>query len=218
MALVAGLKTRVNAGTYRKKPLNFRQVKQVQKIINADKKLKIAYNSISQSNIIATNPLFLEVTRTTQGLGDSNRTETDIKLLSYRLSFAFFREGTSTSIDPVYCRVMVVRGYRPLVVADMPTDVISTPDRDIMQVYYDKVIAFGPNQTTLGVAQSMLYNMDIKKKFKTSKIPHLNVGYENTDTNAVNNPIYLYVLDELTGSNNEVQVRGFASIKFYDKE
>jgi len=216
MALVnPGLKGRV----LRQNKLNFRQIKQVQKIINSDKKLKVTYNTVGQSNISDAAPAFLELTTTSVGATDSTRSETEIHLLSYRLSFSIFREDTTTSTSPTYCRIMIVRGYQPLVAGDMPASMIATPNRDLMQVYYDKVLAFGPyDNDSSGLVSNIIYNMEIKKKFKTSKIPHLNVGYETTDTTANKNPIYFYVFNGVSGANNELQTRGFGVIKYYDKE
>lgn len=210
-------------GSRYKKGLNKKEVKQVQKIINKNLLLKQIYlfiNNQSPTNVGILTELTAFDTGTQFNQRDSNR----IRLMSYNVKLQFTFPPNDNSLITI--RMLIVRSKQgQLSLADLP-DFNQQPDLDLMQVYFDKQYAMSPtvvDGTTPTTSYSLSSNSIINdiqdfKSFKTKKVPHLNVGYndDSTDSPAVTNPIYIYFV---TGfSVPTINVNGWAHMKFYDKD
>lgn len=212
-----------------KRGLNTRQVKQVQKIVNSNKRIKNYYTPL-EPNIVANISLlyFQELTLIPfNGSDAQSRQTSNIQLKSYNIKLGLVENSTPSLITVAY-RVIIARSKQGPV-----TDISSTtgpiidfndqPDPDIYQVYTDEI--FSPVNISSG-AGGLGYLMHFYKSFKSKKVPHMIVGYNDVDNNpatnpANNNPIYMKVIvDPATGlsGTNGFGLKGFAHMKFFDKE
>lgn len=210
--------------------LNTRQVKQVQKIINTNKRIKNYYTPL-ESNFVGGVSLvyFQELTLIPFNGSDAQTRQTsNIQLKSYNIKLGVIQNSTPDLTMYSY-RVIIARSKQGPV-----TDISSTtgpildfndqPDPDIYQVYTDEIFtASGPPAS---VNISLGYLMHFYKSFKTKKVPHMIVGFNDVDntpaTNpANNNPVYIkIIIDPAVGvvATEGFGLKGFAHMKFFDKE
>lgn len=186
--------------------LNFKQVKQVQRIINKNKQLKHVWTSAAQG--FSTAGTLIEFTGISEGDNFNNRDGDKIGLQSIRAQLSMRNNTTTPTTQQI--RVMIVRGkYGPLVVGDFPT-LTGAPDLDKMQVYYDEIWALSDIESDPPIQRKF------KKKFSTRKIPHLLVGYDDdvSASAAQRNPIYLYA--ETSEATNVARMEGYIYAKFFN--
>lgn len=186
--------------------LNFKQVKQVQNIINKNKQLKHVYQSAG--NTISTTGVLKEFTSVAEGDNFNNRDGDKIGVQSIRAMLSLRNNSSTPTAQDI--RVMIVRGkYGPLVVGDMPA-ITGAPDLDKMQVYYDETF------TLSDIEFDHPMQRNFKKKFRNRKIPHLLVGYDDDEsaTAAQRSPIYLYHIG--TEATNVAAIRGYVYLKFFN--
>lgn len=193
----------------RRKGLNFKQVKQVQKIIQKNQQIKTVRQPIL-ATVDSTGALE-EITLVGTGDDFFERLVDKIKVQSIKFPYSIAPNTTSTSLRNM--RVMVVRGkYGPLTLTDMPTSVTAQADLDKMQVYHDRVYFLVANQDSInGHAKVPFY-----KSFKNKKVPHLLVHYDDdvSATAAQSNPLYVfYIADSSTTPPNII---GYVDMKFFD--
>lgn len=187
------------------RPLNRRQVKQVQKIVDINKKLK--QNWTFATDTIDTTGYLLEFTAIPEGDDFNQRSSDKIRLQSIRAQLAVRQTGVTPSSADV--RVMIVRGkFGPLAVGNMPA-YNAEPDLDRMQVYYDFI-------TTLADVEINPIHLTYMKKFRTKKVPHISVNYDDdvSGTAAQNNPLYLYAVGSTAA--NAPFLRGYIKAKWFD--
>lgn len=186
--------------------LNFKQVKQVQRIINKNKQLKHVY--ISAASTISTTGVLKEFTTVTEGDNFNNRDGDKIGVQSIRFQLSIRNNSTTPTAQD--CRIMLVRGkYGPLATGDMPA-IAGAPDLDKMQVYYDETFSMSD------IEFDMPMQRNFKKKFTTKKIPHLLVNYDDDVSASVaqKNPLYLFYIG--TEATNPAAVRGYTYLKFFN--
>lgn len=201
------------------------QVKQVQRIIEKNKRLKNtyvpleAYLASSPSGLGATGAWVRELTEINQFNNSVSRSEDQILLKSYNIKLgSTMVQGATGPLGGDYhsfapFRVIIARSKIGQVfdITD-PTnasilDFTSQPDPDRFQVYTDEIhnmygnSAFGTTQTDIpsaGGANGYLLHM--YKSFKNKKVPHMIVGYDETATPnedlAVSNGILMKVIGE----------------------
>lgn len=202
----------------RQRRLNFRQVKQVQKIVDSNKQLKRVYGDITVSTLVTTGSL-TELTVISKGDENFERDTDRIRLLKAEVELGILNQ----QVTPGNVRLMLVRSkVGPLVAGDFPTSQSGTPDFDKMQVYHDRLYSIHDSASSVaGDAPNggaTIHRIIMSKSFKTSKIPHLNVIYDTDEsaTAAQDNPIYLWMW--ASQSSNGVNVRGRTIIKWFDKD
>lgn len=190
---------------YTKRGLNFKQVKQVQKIVNKNKRYK-TYQRIITTEGNTTGDL-REFTNNSIGNSQDQRENQTIFVHRIKFQMSIINDG----VYNVY-RVLVVRSKQgALALADMPA-YSGAPDLDKMQVYYDRLVSsYAPNTqppTILGMTH----------KFKTKKIPHLKVGYDtNTSaTDAQENALYLFIVGNTAEASAANLVDILMEVNYYD--
>lgn len=188
----------------RRRGLNYKQVKQVQKIVNKNKQLKSQQDIASQA--VTTAKYLYEITEITEGDDFNQRTSDKIFLQSLKINMSINQAGTLTQ---QLCRVMVVRGKNgPLSTADLPA-YSTEADLDKMQVYYDRIVRIPA--TAIDPIQ-----WDFFKSFRNKKVPHLKVRYDD-DVSAISaegNPIYVYAVSS-EGTNGFV-LSVNSKVKWFD--
>lgn len=185
--------------------LSFGQVKQVQKIVNKNKRLKTAWYNIN-SAASSTVPIFTDITAISEGEDFSQRDSDHILAASLRVQWSMVNANTATAQG---LRVMIVRGlHGNLLSSDMPA-VGVTPNLDLMQVLYDEVIQLP------GAVFDPITRFHFKS-FKNKKVPHMRITYNDAAsvTAAFSNPVYFYAIS--TVSTNAATVHGYAKLKFFD--
>ncbi len=202
----AGKMTRVFRGTgSRQRSLNFRQVKQVQKIINTNKKLKSKWTNFNNITMDIAGSL-IEITAIPEG-DDFNQRDTD-KILCQSVKVQLsLRNGVTPG--PQNNRIMLVRAKQgTLAIADMPS-VVQEPDQDKMQVLYDEIIGY--NDVDF---DPLIRN--IFKGFRKRNIPHLTVTYDDDEsaTAAQRHAIYLYLVGST--DTNPGFSSGYTKLKWFD--
>ncbi len=189
----------------RGRKLNFRQVKQVQKIINSNKKLKSKWTFFNNLDMDIAGTL-LEITAIPEG-DDFNQRDTDKILVQSVKVQTTTRNGVTPG--PQNNRIMLVRAKQgTLVIADMPS-VSEEPDQDKMQVLYDEIIGY--NDVDFDPLQRYIF-----KSFKKRNIPHLTVTYDDDEsaTAAQRHGIYFYVVGST--DTNSGFTTGYHKIKWFD--
>lgn len=185
--------------------LSYGQVKQVQKIVNKNKRLKSAWYNIN-SQAPSSSPIFTDITAVSEGEDFSQRDSDVILAASLRVQWSIAQANTPTAQN---IRVMVVRGlHRTLLSSDMPAAGV-TPNLDLMQVLYDEVIHL-PGSSIDPITRFHF------KSFKNKKVPHMKVTFNDaaSATAAFSNPVYFYAVSTVT--TNAAQVTGYAKLKFFD--
>lgn len=185
--------------------LSFGQVKQVQKIVNKNKRLKTAWYNINSSATSGT-PIFTDITAISEGEDFSQRDSDHILAASLRVQWSMINANTATN---QIVRVMIVRGlHGNLLSSDMPA-VGVTPNLDLMQVLYDETIHLP------GAVFDPITRFHFKS-FKNKKVPHMRVTYNDaaSATNAFSNPVYYYAVSSV--GTNGAQISGYAKLKFFD--
>lgn len=207
--MAGGTITRVytaNTGGRRQRKLNNRQVKQVQKIINSNKLLKVFYTAMP-GGIASATPQLIPLDSVTKGDEFFQRDSDRINVQSLKLTLGIY--NTAAAVNTI--RIIVLRSkVGPLVVGDLPAAINTVPDLDKMQVYEDRIYSFG----TAGSAA--FFNDQMFKSFKNKKVPHMKVGYDETvsATLAQDNPLYIYFLT----LQDSIVVQGHARLKFFDRD
>lgn len=225
-----------------KRKLNRTQTKQVQKIIQANKRIKNYYVPIDFefTNETGATQLFTNFQELTSvginGPDASVRQTSEIQLQSYNIKLGLVpytndvAMAVPSQVNAPY-RVIIARSKQGPVtdIVDNAGAIVSftqQPDPDIFQVYHDEIHT--PASATGG--NELGYLMHMYKSFKNKKVPHMIVGYNDTTatpdaTGANNNPIYMKILVDTSfaspsggGAIFNFQIRGFAHMKFFDKE
>lgn len=238
---------RVTRGRLPRK-LNRTQVKQVQRQIERNKRIKNSYtlfNSNGPNGLFTFSDVtgasqvqtkFAEITSVGQGDQSNLRSEEQIMLKSYNIKLGLDWYGNDASPTPT--TIMIVAPFRVLIVRSKrgpQTDIFdpagipvsdwgSQPDPDLYQTYTDEIISVSGNNsstTQTNVAPGFLWHF--YKSFKNKKVPHMIVGYdENTGDQAISNPIYIKIIVSSNappaGESYNFALHGFAHLKFFDKE
>jgi len=228
--------------------LNRTQVKQVQRQIEKNKRIKNSYTSFVSngpnglftfSNVAGASQVytkFAELTVIPQGDNSTLRSEEQILLKSYNIKLGldtYLNDDSGGATN-----TMVVLPFRIIIVRSKigaQTDIFNTsaipvsdwasqPDPDLYQVYTDEIISVSGNGSTSvqsNVAPGYLWHF--YKSFKNKKVPHMIVGYdEDTGSGAIHNPIYMKIIvtPNATQQSNTFNfaLHGFAHLKFFDKE
>jgi len=199
--------------------LNFRQVKQVQKIVNANKQLKQCWTPVDQSPS-STTPYFLELTQLAEG-EDFNQRDSDlVSAIGLNLKFTINRLAATTNSTVSTVRMMVVRSkVGPLVVGDLPASPASAtmPNLTKYQVLYERFISIGPYDSDGIFIDTVCKDISVSFKFRKGKIPHLGLMYDDgvSATACQKNAIYLY-LDNSDATT--LAAVGQSVLKYYDKD
>lgn len=188
--------------------LSTRQVKQVQKIVEKNKLIKRDNEDLG-GTFDTTGDLY-ELTNIAKG-DESFQRDTD-RIAVKRVKLSFSVQNVTANYNSY--RVMVVRSkIGPLVAANFPTS-IGNADYDKMQVYYDKFHGIGPGITLIDQG---IRTHQILVRFSNKKVPHLNVGYDETAsaTLARDNPLYMWIVGHTA---DDLQSQGFSEITWFDKD
>lgn len=208
------------------KRLTFRQVKQVQKLIERNKELNRSWTVLTQGFNDITNSIVF-------GNHDTNgRLSNQINVVGLHIELLARNIVTDTTTGDIPCvRVIIGRTKGTGVTSlDSAESIATMPDPDDFQIYVDKILS----PTAMAVAGTATDNVlmqsfkfSYKKSFKNKKIPHLNVLYDENDAdpNIVRkNQLFIAILADNTalpdpdeGSLATLSVNGFASLKYYDK-
>jgi hypothetical protein len=221
MALVAGISKRVNASSFRQRKLNFRQVKQVQKIVDKNKQLKQCWTPLDDASFDSSNPVFIELTQLTEGDDFFERDSDLVRLLSLKLMFTINRLPATTNASVTTARIMVCRTkVGPLTVADMPGSPVSStqPNLTKYQVLYERFVSIGPyDSDSNGFIDNTSKDVQIKLKFRNRKIPHLGLMYDESVSNTASqkNAVYLHID---TSDTTTMALQGQSLAKYYDKD
>lgn len=200
---------RAPAPTGARKGLNFKQVKQVQKIINKNLQIKTYRSVIAVTSTTAGS--LIECTSISEGDNFNERDGDKIKVQSLKIPYSICPDTTNAIVHNV--RVMVVRGkYGPLVVGDLPTTVTGQADLDKMQVYHDKLYQLIDNQDALN--DNVI--VPFYKSFKNKKVPHLLSHFDDSvsATACQSNPIYFFTI--ASSSTTPCVLAGFGDLKFFN--
>lgn len=221
-----------------KRGLNRRQVKQVQRVIEKNKRLKNRYVPVlaQLTNAAGATPAttyFQELTIIPR-LDDSvSRSEDQILLKSYniKLGMGYMTNDAvpaTTLLEQVTYRLIIVRSKQgPVLDILDPTGLSITgwqaqPDPDLYQVYTDELFSCSGAAVPGGVNISLGYLMHFYKSFKNKKVPHMIVAYNGTTTSTINNGIYMKIIPDpnATGLADifQFQLEGFCHLKWFDKE
>lgn len=183
--------------------LNRPQVRQVQKIINANKDLKRKWIELSHDP--STTAVVTEATAISEGDNFDNRIDDTIRVHSMYVQWCYNHDTTAADGST---RLLVLRArYGQLDATDIPA-VGATPDYDKLQVYYDEVITFEA-ESTEPVCRTFY------KTFKNKKIPHMKVKYDDdvSATDAVINPLYVASVGD---GANAPRIKGYVLVKYFD--
>lgn len=237
------VRNRINVVARRRPRLNKPQVKQVQRIIESNKRIKNYYAPIiadftDVNTATQLSTYFQELTGTVQGDNSTSRSEMMIFLKSYNIKFGLSNytndaSAPSTLMVAMPFRVIIARSkVGPLAdINDIAGSSINTfyqqPDPDKYQVYTDEVFSVSGNASS-GTSASMNISFGflphIYKSFKNKKCPHLKVGYDAqySATQANKSPIYMKILVDpgtnAIGDTYNFSLNGFCHLKWFDKE
>lgn len=167
----------------KRRPLNTRQVKQVQKIIEKDKKFKTKHDYFNVTPL--TTKSLTELTAITEGDNYFERHGDKIHLKKIVIHMSIAQNDTPTRMMN---RLLIVRSKTgPLVVADLPA-YDAEVDLDDMAILHEEIFNIQSVDNTQPIQRT------IKLKFQNKRVPHMNVEYDDDDsaTNAQNNPVYMY--------------------------
>ncbi len=189
--------------------LNFKQVKQVTRLINKNKRVKQRW--ILQDHMLQPDPgALFEFTVIPKGVDHSERDSDKLAALSLQLHLSINQNDSDNEIDDEYRFFLVRSKSGPLTVTDMPL-FFGRPNLDKYQVYLDKYINI-KNDTVEPI------EIDFYKSFKTGKVPHMIIGYDGVldGTNAINNGIYLFVIKREAGVLTGGTMIGYSLLKYVD--
>lgn len=195
--------------------LNKRQLSQVKKIVTKNRQYKTVYTSLANQSITNTAPSFFALSTITQSADNepTERASDYIHAISLRLSFALQSVANAGSTANNQARIMIVRAKaQPLIISDFPT-FNGTPNQEEMQIYYDKVHAFGPNVSSSAGGEGLTFNKLIK--FKKGKIPHLGISYQDASTTPFENQLSMYIIP--ASDTTVLQINGYSVLNWYDK-
>lgn len=188
--------------------LNYKQVKQVQKIIQKNKQLKNHRAEINTGTVDNTG-ILNEISAISEGDDFNNRDGDKIQALSIKMHGPVRSDTSATGFTTL--RVMICRGkFGPLVIGDMPADTNEQPDLDKMQIYYDRNFTVGHLDTRV------VNDVGYYKSFKNSKVPHLLLHYDD-DTSATacqSNPLYIFHVSN--AATNGPRQTGWIDLKFFN--
>lgn len=228
----------------KRRKLNRTQIRQVQKVVNANKRLKNYYvpinHSFTNSGAVGN---YIGITELTSvginGPDATVRQTSEILLQSYNIKLGMVPHDDG--LNPIYMwpasyRIIIARSKQgPATDISSQTGPITNftdqPDPDVYQVYADEIHTAGGGTASGAVLArsnpSLGYLMHMYKSFKNKKVPHMVVGYNDTTatpdaTTANNNPILMKIIVDPAFSGDEAefnfQLKGFGHIKFFDKE
>jgi len=203
----------------RQRPLNRRQFKQVQKIVDKDKQLKQCWTPLTSASFSST-PYFVELTELAEG-EDFNQRDSDlVNAISLDVKFTIARSAATTNGTASTVRIMIVRSkVGPVVVADLPASPTSStqPNLTKYSVLYERFISIGPYDSDGIFIDTVCKDIQHKIKFKKGKIPHLGLMYDDavSATAAQKNGIYLYVDNS---DATTLTLAGQSRLKYYDKD
>lgn len=189
--------------------LNYKQVKQVQKIIQKNQQLKVFRTQLAVTGVTA--GTLVELSAISEGDNFNNRDGDKIKVQSLKMPFAIEGDTASTILQRV--RILVVRSKTgPLVAANFPASLTGQPDLDKMQVYYDRMYSYMDQQESI----SDNVTVPMYKSFKNKKVPHLLCHYDDdvSATDCQQNPIYLWIVG--LSNTTPVSIVGYADLKFFN--
>lgn len=192
--------------------LNFKQVKQVQKIVNANKALKQTYTALN-ANISSNTPSLFELTEITEGDDFNTRDSDSINLQTAKVDLVAYASESLNGNSVI--RLMLVRGkFGPLTVSDMPSSVNAEPDLDKIQVYHDQVYTLNDVSGPANINGIRWY-----KSFKNKKVPHMKVEYDDdtSASEAQKNPIYVFAISNQLSTGNPPAINGFGRVKWFDR-
>lgn len=192
-----------------RKGLNFKQVKQVQKIIQKNQQIKTTRVAIA--SLANTTGALTELSAITEGDNFNNRDGDKIKAQSLKVCYSISPDTTNAILQIV--RIIIVRGkYGPLVLADLPTAIAGQCDLDKMQVYHDRIYQLLDNQDAINDNSTVPFF----KSFKNKKVPHLLCNFDDdvSATACQSNPLYFYVLG--ASASTPCAVNGFSDLKFFN--
>ncbi len=192
-------------GQSRGRGLNFKQVKQVQKIIEKNKRLKVEFKN--QVDVMTSVGALNELTTVAEGDDFNERQGDIINAMSLKVQWTVSPNATPTA--GVY-RIMIVRArIGALVAADLPA-VVGTPDLDKFQVLYDKVYNVNASATYMNFGETYF------KSFKNRKVPYMKVRYDDdiSASAAQDNAIYLWTISGILIEGPSFQA--FTRLKFFD--
>lgn len=197
----------INRGyTAKSKGFNRKQVRQVQKIVDSNKKLKSKTNIFELT--LSNAGTLTELTAITEG-DDFYQRDTDvIRLMSAKGHYNITNGSTASAQS---CRVLIVRSkVGPLVLANMPA-INAMPDLDKFVVLYDQYIRLEATK------DAYLPIFRFYKSFKNKKVPHLNVIYDDDkdDTASQNHGVYVFTIT--SAPSNQCNLFGIFKIKWFDK-
>lgn len=230
-----------NGTTFKTKSLNRRQVKQVQRQIEKNKRIKNTYVGIfgDFTDVNTATPLqtyFIEFTQLLQGDKSYERSEFEVLMKSYNLKLgvsAYTNDATvpSTLMIPWSFRIIIARskiGAQTNIVDLANASIVdfrSQPHPDKYQIYTDEIISISGNTSAVNGAPNISpgYLWHFYKSFKNKKVPHMIVGYDEDSVNAaVNNPIYMKIIVDPgtnpAGETYNFSLNGFVHLKYFDKE
>lgn len=165
-----------------RKPLNVRQTKQVQRIIQKNKQFKTFHDSFLISVSDAKD--LTEFTAITEGDDYNTRDGDKIQLKNILVHLSI--NTTDTPIGGKVRLMMIRSKTGPLVVADLPA-YNAEPDLDKYAILYEEF--FNMQDDNINPI-----NRKIKLKFQNKKVPHMNVHFDDDEsaTLAQRNPVYMY--------------------------
>lgn len=190
-----------------KRGLNFKQVKQVQKIINTGKQIKTFRTT---HDVTTTNAgFFVDLSAVTEGDDFFQRDGDKIHAVSLKTVASML--GTTALATKATIRVLIVRSKTgPLVVGDMPAALLAQPDLDKMQVLYDHHYQF----TASGLGDQIEINYF--KSFKNRKVPWMNILYDDDESALLSQSNGVYLFLDTDAAANGPLFRGYSVLKFYD--
>lgn len=192
----------------RRRALNFRQVKQVQKIINKNKQLNRyeLLTSVAPTTAKSLTGLDQIGLATTGGNEFNIRNSDQILVQSLRLQGSIIAPATPTAQT---VRLLLIRSKKgPLAVADLPSTTGQT-DYDRVQVLYERIINIG-TLTSEPIAFGMF------KSFRNKKIPHMKLRYDDTvgDDIPLENNLYFYAVTSTATNGASIYFR--TMIKYFE--
>lgn len=226
-----------NNTTFKTKKLSYGQVKQVQKIVNSNKRLKHYYlpidNAFQYGLTGGYTPIgtsFQELTLLDPGGASHQRDAEIVNLQSYniKMGLAINTDDASTpatALLPVGFRIIIVKSKEGHItdITDPSqasiVDWIQQPDPDLYQIYTDEI--FNPVAGTANDTASLGYLMKFYKSFKKKKIPHMKVKFDDTLLPSIGNGIFMKIIADpniAATVSYSFKLTGFCHLKWFDKE
>lgn len=210
----AGRMTRVVRATGgRKRGLNFKQVKQVQKIINSNQRLKTFRASLNVG-VVTTAGVLTEVSAIAEGDDFSQRDSDRIRAASLKLHGAV--QGNTAVTGYTVLRIMLCRAkHGVLALADMPVggNITDQADLDKIQVYSDRLYILHDDADGSGTAHNDIF---VFKSFKNRKVPHMNIEYDDSESATLAQKNACYVFQLSNQAVNGGRFIGWTDLKFFN--